>query len=74
MHCKRKKEQKREIKKLLNKVKDVGLTIIPTRLFITDRGFAKLDIALAKGEKLYDKRDDIKEKDIKREMSRSVDS
>ncbi|MFC0184928.1 SsrA-binding protein [Pseudarcicella hirudinis] len=63
--------QKREIKKLVNKLKDVGLTIIPTRLTISDRGFAKLDIALAKGKKLYDKREDIKEKDIKREMDRN---
>lgn len=65
--------QKREIKKLLNKVKDVGLTIVPTRLYISDRGFAKLEIALAKGKKLFDKREGIKEKDIKREMSRSVE-
>ncbi len=61
---------KTEINKLLKKIKDQGLTIIPVRLFITDRGFAKLDIALAKGKKLYDKRDDIKKKDIEREMAR----
>ncbi len=61
---------KQEINKLLKKVKDQGLTIIPVRLFITDKGFAKLEIALAKGKKLYDKRDDIKKKDIEREMNR----
>jgi SsrA-binding protein len=62
--------QKRELKKLLGKLQDKGLTVIPTRLFTNDRGFAKLEIALAKGKKLYDKRDDIKEKDIRREMDR----
>ena len=61
---------KKEIKKLLNKLKDQGLTIVPTRMYISDRGFAKIDIALAKGKKLYDKRDSIKEKDVKRSMER----
>jgi SsrA-binding protein len=61
---------KRELKKLVNKLKDVGLTIVPTRMFISDRGFAKIDIALAKGKKLYDKRETIKEKDVKRNMER----
>jgi SsrA-binding protein len=60
---------KRELKKLLGK-NEKGLTIIPTRLFINDRGLAKVEIALAKGKKLYDKRDDIKDRDIKREMER----
>lgn len=60
---------KRELKKLVNK-QDKGLTIIPIRLFINDRGIAKLEIALAKGKKLHDKRDDIKEKDVKRELER----
>lgn len=62
--------QKRELKKLVNKLKDVGLTIVPTRMFISDRGFAKIDIALAKGKKLYDKRETIKEKDVKRNLDR----
>ncbi len=61
---------KQEINKLIKKIKDQGLTIIPVRLFLTDKGFAKLEIALAKGKKLYDKRDDIKKKDIEREMNR----
>ncbi len=61
---------KKEIKKLQNKLKDQGLTIVPTRMYISDRGFAKIDIALAKGKKLYDKRDSIKEKDVKRSMER----
>jgi len=62
--------KRQELKKLLNKSLDVGLTIVPTRLFISDKGFAKVDIALAKGKKLHDKRHDIKEKDVKREMAR----
>ena len=63
---------KRELKKLIKELKNVGLTIIPTRLFISDKGYAKLNIALAKGKKTFDKRDDIKEKDIKRDMERSL--
>ncbi len=61
---------RRELRKLENKLTDKGLTIIPTRIFINDSGLAKLDIALAKGKKLYDKRESIKEKDIKREQDR----
>jgi len=62
--------QKRELKKLALKSEDKGLTIIPVRLFITARGFAKLEIALAKGKKLFDKREGIKERDVKRELMR----
>lgn len=62
--------QKRELNKLNGRLKDQGLTIVPVRLFINDRGFAKLEIALAKGKKLYDKREDIKEKDVKRDLER----
>ena len=58
--------QKRELKKLAAKLKDQGLTIIPTRLFINENGLCKMEIALAKGKKLYDKRDSIKERDLKR--------
>ena len=63
---------KRELGKLMKEMKNVGLTIIPTRLFISDKGYAKLNIALAKGKKTFDKRDDIKEKDIKRDMDRAM--
>lgn len=62
--------KKKEIVKLESKGTEKGLTIIPTRLFINDRGLAKLEIALAKGKKLYDKRDDIKQKDMRRELDR----
>ena len=61
---------KRELRKLEKEVKNVGLTIIPLRLFINDKGYAKLDIALAKGKKLYDKRDTIKYRDNKRDLDR----
>jgi SsrA-binding protein len=63
--------QKKEIKKLHSKFEEKGLAIIPVRMFINARGLAKLEIALAKGKKLYDKRDDIKEKDVRREMERN---
>lgn len=61
---------KRELHKLQNKVKEKGFTIIPVRLFIDENGRAKLDIALARGKKLYDKRESIKEKDLNRQMNR----
>ena len=61
---------KKEIRKRQAAAKDNGFTIIPTRLFINDRGLAKVVIALAKGKKEYDKRQSIKERDDKREMSR----
>src|SRR6476620_5426073 len=59
-----------EIKKLEGKIEEQGLTLIPTRLFINDRGFAKIEIALGRGKKLHDKRDSIKERDAKRELDR----
>ncbi|MEZ0483047.1 SsrA-binding protein SmpB [Fibrella aquatica] len=61
---------KRELRKLSEKLKDQGLTIVPVRLYTNPRGFAKLDIALAKGKKLFDKRDSIKERDVSRTMQR----
>jgi SsrA-binding protein len=64
---------KKELRKLENKLTDKGLTIIPTRVFVNDSGLAKIDIALAKGKKLYDKRDSIKEKDMKREQDRRME-
>ncbi len=63
---------KKEMSKLLAKVKERGFTIIPLRLFMNERGYAKLEIALARGKKVYDKRASIKEKDQKRDMDRSM--
>lgn len=62
--------QKKELQKLQKKVKEKGLTIVVTQLFINDRGYAKLEIALARGKKVYDKREDIKRKDISRDADR----
>ena len=61
---------KRELKKLEKEIKNTGLTIVPLRMFISEKGFAKLDIALAKGKKLYDKRETIKDRDNKRDLDR----
>jgi SsrA-binding protein len=62
--------QKSELKKLQNSLKDQGLTIVPLRLFISEKGWAKLEIALAKGKKTFDKREDIKKRDVQRETAR----
>lgn len=62
--------KKSELTKLEARVEEKGLALIPIRLFINERGLAKLEIALARGKKLHDKRDSIKEKDLKRELSR----
>ena len=61
---------KRELKKLQKEVATTGLTIVPLKVFINDRGLAKMNIGLAKGKKLYDKRDTIKDRDNKRKLSR----
>jgi SsrA-binding protein len=63
----------RELRKLLNKTKEKGLTIIPVLLFINEKGYAKLTISLAKGKHSYDKRETIKKKDVQREMDRRKD-
>ena len=63
---------KQELKKLGGKLKDKGLTIIPTRLFISDNGLAKINIALAKGKKIHDKRDGIKDRDSQRDVDRAL--
>ncbi len=62
---------RKELKKIKKKIADVGLTIIPLNLFINDSGLAKIKIALAKGKKLYDKRQSLKEKEIKRDLEKS---
>jgi len=61
---------KKELKKLEKEVKNTGLTIVPLKLFINEKGFAKLNIALAKGKKLFDKRESIKDRDNKRNLDR----
>jgi len=61
---------RRELKKLEKEVKNTGLTIVPLLLFTNDKGLAKLEIALARGKKQFDKREVIKERDSKRNLSR----
>ena len=62
--------ERKELRKLKQSVKSPGFTIVPTRLFINEKGLAKLVIALARGKHEYDKRESIKERDDKREMDR----
>jgi len=61
---------KRELRKLQRATREKGLTIVAVKLFISEKGYAKLDIALARGKREFDKRESIKEKDMKREMER----
>jgi len=61
---------KKELKKLQTRGEEKGLTIVPLALFISDRGFAKLEIALAQGKKTFDKRETMKERDTKIELDR----
>jgi SsrA-binding protein len=63
---------RKELTKLEKKVKESGLTIVCVKLFINDRGLAKLEIALARGKKTYDKRETLKLKDSKRDMDRAM--
>lgn len=64
--------KKKELNKISEKTKEKGLTIIVTRMFINDRGWAKCEIAVARGKKQFDKRESIKEKDAKRSMDRAM--
>ena len=61
---------KKELKKLEKRITEKGLTIIPYRLFLNDRNIVKMEIKLAQGKKVYDKRESIKQKDITRELDR----
>jgi len=61
---------KRELRKLARSIKEKGLTIVPVKLFIAENGYAKLDIALARGKREFDKRQSIKDKDMRRERDR----
>jgi SsrA-binding protein len=62
--------QRKELKKIQSKLNERGMTVIPVKLYINDNGYAKLDIALARGKKTFDKRESIKEKDERREAAR----
>lgn len=63
---------RRELMKLRRQTKETGFTIVPVKLFFNEKGYAKLEIAVAKGKKEYDKRDSLKEKDDKRQMDRAM--
>lgn len=62
----------RELKRIQSKIKEKGFTIIPLRVFFNEKNFVKVEIGLARGKKLHDKRESIKEKDVKREISRAI--
>jgi len=62
---------RKEIRKIASEIKNTGFTVVPTKLFINDKGLAKVVIAVAKGKKEYDKRQSLKERDDKREIARS---
>jgi SsrA-binding protein len=61
-----------ELIKLEKNLKNKGLTVIPYKLFLSDNGYAKLNIALAQGKKMHDKRHDLKTKDAKRDIDRAM--
>jgi len=61
---------KHELKKIQKALADQGVTVIPIRIFLSDKGFAKMEIAIAKGKNVHDKREGIKKKDLERESSR----
>jgi SsrA-binding protein len=63
---------KKEINKISSALQDVGITIVALKLFVNSKGWAKLEIALARGKKLHDKRQDLKQKDDKRQMDRAL--
>lgn len=63
---------RRELEKLHKGVDKKGLTIVPLKVFISENGFAKLEIALARGKKMHDKRESIKERDVKRQLDRNL--
>lgn len=63
---------KKEINTIADALQDVGITIIPLKLFVNNKGWAKIDIALARGKKLHDKRHDLKAKDDQRQMDRAM--
>ena len=63
---------RREINKLIGKIKVGGVTIIPLRIYLNDRGRAKMEIAVARGKKLYDKRESIAKRDTERKMQRAM--
>ena len=63
---------KTELKKIRNKLRDQGNTVIPIEVFISDKGIAKIEVGIGRGKKLHDKRDSLKDKDVQREIGKYV--
>jgi len=63
---------KKELRKIESKIKEKGVTVIPLRIFFSDKGLAKIELGLGKGKKLYDKRETIKQRDNQREMKKFI--
>jgi SsrA-binding protein len=63
---------KKEIRKIESKLKEKGYTLVPLRIFFNEKGLAKIEIGLAKGKKLHDKRETLRKKDVEREMKRYI--
>ena len=61
---------KSEIKKITKSIEEKGMSLIPTKLFINEKGLAKIEIAIGKGKKLYDKREDLKKRDVEKQIER----
>ena len=62
----------KELKRIQSKMKEKGFTLVPLRIFFNEKNFVKVEIALARGKKIYDKRESIKQKDVQREISRTI--
>ena len=63
---------KKELRKIESKIKEKGVTVVPLRIFFSEKGIVKMEIGLGKGKKLYDKRESIKERDNQREMKKFI--
>ena len=63
---------KKELRKIESKIKEKGITVVPLRIFFSDKGLAKIELGLGKGKKLYDKRETIKQRDTQREMKKFI--
>ena len=63
---------KKELRKIESKIKEKGITVVPLRIFFSDKGIAKMELGLGKGKKIYDKRDTIKQRDNEREMKKFI--
>lgn len=62
----------KELKRIQSKMKEKGFTLVPLRVFVNEKNFIKVEIGLARGKKIYDKRESIKDKDVQREMKRAI--